>query len=124
MDEKAKNIFVLFESIIFYIKRLYKFSLCVSLDFFISLAKIANFTNYLLSKENIYLMLAAAINLYLSRLLLEIHINLSLVSSKQILCVVSALSGIEEDDSLFWFCILQIRWSNTRTALSLVSDMV
>ena len=57
-------------------------------------------------------------------LLLEIHINLSLVSSKQILCVVSALSGIEEDDSLFWFCILQIRWSNTRTALSLVSDMV
>ena len=116
--------FVLFESIIFDIKRLYKFSLCVSLDFFISLAKIANFTNFLLSKENIYLMLAAAINLYLSRLLLEIHINLSLVSSKQILCVVSALSGIEEDDSLFWFCILQIRWSNTRTARSLVSDMV
>ena len=66
MDEKAKNIFVLFESIIFDIKRLYKFSLCLPLDFFICLAKIANFTNYLLSKENIYLMFAAAINLYLS----------------------------------------------------------
>ena len=46
-------------------KRLYKFSLCLSLVFFISLAKIANFTNYLLSNENIYLMFAVAINLYL-----------------------------------------------------------
>ena len=37
MDEKAKNIFVLFESIIFDIKRLCKLSLCVSLDLLVLL---------------------------------------------------------------------------------------
>ena len=119
--KKQKKIFS-FESIIFDIKRLYKFSLCLSLDFLVVFLKLLILQIiYYRTKLDIYSLFAVVIFICL---LLEIHINLSLVSSKQILCVVSALSGIEEDDSLFWFCILQIRWSNKRTALSLVSDMV